>query len=90
VIGGLEWRGWQCSYSFIYVGERYTNSANITANYLQPWYTPHLGLSKVFVWRKIKIKASLQVNNLLNQYYEVVLNYPMPGRNYRLSVKVEV
>ena len=29
-------------------------------------------------------------NNVLNQAYEVVHNYPMPGRNFRLSAKFEI
>jgi outer membrane receptor protein involved in Fe transport len=24
------------------------------------------------------------MNNIFNQYYDVVINYPMPGRNFKL------
>jgi hypothetical protein len=41
-------------------------------------------------WWKMKGRISAEVNNILNQYYDVVLNYPMPGRNYKLILKVEV
>ena len=30
-------------------------------------------------------RVSLEVNNLLNQQYEVIQNYPMPGTNVRLG-----
>ena len=36
------------------------------------------------------LKASLEVNNLLSQDYDVILNYPMPKRNYRASLTVEL
>jgi outer membrane cobalamin receptor len=90
VIANVRRKSWEANYSFIYVGERYHNSANIRANHEQPWYTHDMTLSKSFGWKAVKCKISAEVNNLLNQYYDVVLNYPMPGRNYKLILKVEV
>ena len=37
---------------------------------------------------KKRIKIGAEVNNLMNQYYDVVLNFPMPGRNYRLNLAI--
>jgi outer membrane cobalamin receptor len=81
---------WDLNYSFIYVGERYHNSSNIRENHEQPWYTHDLTIGKTFLYRKLKCKLSAEVNNLFNQYYDVVQNYPMPGRNYKLILKVEI
>jgi outer membrane cobalamin receptor len=81
---------WDLNYSFIYVGERYHNSSNIRENHEQPWYTHDLTLGKTFRYQKLKCKLSAEVNNLFNQYYDVVQNYPMPGRNYKLILKVEI
>ena len=86
----ILWRGWSANYSFIYVGERYHNSANIPPNYEQPWYTHDGSISRAFVWSKVKLILSAEVNNILNQYYDVVLNYPMPGRNYKFILKLEL
>ena len=33
---------------------------------------------------------TLEVNNLFSQDYDVILNYPMPKRNYALSLDVEI
>jgi outer membrane receptor protein involved in Fe transport len=30
------------------------------------------------------------VNNLLNQQYDVIANYPMPGRNFAIGVEVRL
>jgi vitamin B12 transporter len=80
-----DYKDWAFNYSFIYVGERYDiNQNNIPYNYVQPWYTHDLSVQKKFNWGSHQFKASLEVNNVLNQYYEVVLSYPMPGRNFRL------
>ena len=87
VIGNVSWRGWALNYSFIYVGERYHNSANIRANYELPWYTHDLSISKLFQLNGWKLHTAVEINNLLNQQYDVVLNYPMPGINGRLVLK---
>ena len=89
-IANASYKTWNFNYSFIYTGERYNASANILENYVQPWYTHDVSLSKDFVWQKIKFTASTEVNNLLNQQYDVVLNYPMPGRNFKLILKINL
>jgi outer membrane cobalamin receptor len=83
-------RSWDLNYSFIYVGKRYQNSANIRDNRELPWYTHDLTIGKSFKLKKVKLKISAEVNNLLNQYYDVVANYPMPGRNYKVILKVDI
>ena len=90
VIAGIHWRSWQLNYSFIYVGEHYHSSANIREDYEQPWYTHDMALIKNFKVKDTNLRLALEVNNLLAQDYEVVLNYPMPKRNYKLSFTVEI
>ncbi|MDR3261121.1 MAG: TonB-dependent receptor [Tannerella sp.] len=92
-IVSIHRKSWDANYSFIYVGERYHNSSNIRENHEQPWYTHDLTLGKTFgnsKGFKPLVKLSVEVNNVLNQYYDVVLNYPMPGRNYKLILKMEI
>ena len=87
---GLEWKSWHLNYSFIYTGERYDSIANIPENYLQPWYTSDLSLSRPFAVGAHKLGATLEVNNLLNQPYEVVRCYPMPGTNLKIILTFEI
>ena len=86
----LGWRGWGLNYSFIYVGYRYNQQENIRYNYTQPWYTSDISLVKSFKIKKVRLKATVEVNNLLSQDYDVILNYPMPKRNYRAGLSVEI
>ncbi|HEY8930306.1 MAG TPA: TonB-dependent receptor [Mucilaginibacter sp.] len=74
------------NYSFIYTGERYNEKANIPENYMQPWYTHDAGVTYTTNWDKHKIKLTGEINNLANQRYDVILNFPMPGRNYRFTI----
>ncbi len=84
----LDWKGWHLNYSFIYTGERYNQQENIRYNYTQPWYTSDVSLMKTFKIKKCELNATVEVNNLLSQDYDVILNYPMPKRNYRFSISV--
>ncbi|UYQ95749.1 TonB-dependent receptor plug domain-containing protein [Chitinophaga horti] len=90
VITSILFRDWRLNYSYIYVGERYHNSANIPENYEQPWYTSDLSASKEIKLKKFRLKVSGELNNVFNQDYEVVLNYPMPKRNYKIILSVEL
>ena len=90
VAGRLSWKGIDFNYSFIYTGERYNAQENIPQNYEQPWYTHDASLVWNFPWNKVKCRVALEVNNIFNQDYEVILNYPMPGRNYKITLKVNI
>ena len=89
-IINMNYQSWNLNYSFIYVGERYHNSSNIRENYEQPWYTHDFTLGKAINYRQFRYSLSAEVNNVLNQQYDVVLNYPMPGRNYKLILKIKI
>ncbi len=79
---------WNLNYSYLYTGTRY-NATDINVSYskMQPWYTHDLGLTKDFHIGKQNFKASAQVNNIFDQQYDVIYNFPMPGRNYRFGIK---
>ena len=89
-IVGLSYRNWDVNYSFIYAGERYDEQENILYNHMEPWYTSDFSLR--YKWRVggLLMTAQLEVNNLLDQDYEVITNYPMPGRNYAITLSVEI
>ena len=98
-VGGLEWtsrRGdhYGLNYSFIYVGERYSQQENTIYNYVLPWYTHDLtlygewGINSVQKERLVWLKANLEINNLLGQDYEVIQNYPMPKQNVRCTIAI--
>ena len=89
-VVNAQWRGWGLNYSWIYVGERYNQQENIRYNYTQPWYTSDISVSKDFKLGRVSLRGLIEVNNLLSQDYDVILNYPMPKRNYRFTLTVEI
>ena len=89
-VANAQWRGWSLNYSWIYVGERYNQQENIRYNYTQPWYTSDISLSKEFRLGRVAMRGLIEVNNLLSQDYDVIINYPMPKRNCRFTLTVEI
>ena len=89
-VASIYYKGWGLNYSFIYTGERYSHKENTWRNYVLPWYTSDLSLQKSLNINKKTLKATAEINNLFGQDYEVVLNYPMPKTNFRLSVSIEL
>lgn len=89
-VVNAQWKGWGLNYSWIYVGERYNQQENIRYNYTQPWYTSDVSLSKDFKLGRVNLRGLIEINNLLSQDYDVILNYPMPKRNYRFTLTVEI
>ncbi|WP_294140476.1 TonB-dependent receptor [uncultured Sanguibacteroides sp.] len=90
IILNGSYKSWELNYSFIYTGKRYEASANIPENEAKEWYTNDLSASKTFLWKKTKVRLTAEVNNLLNQQYEVVQCYPMPGTNVKFTINIEI
>ena len=84
----LQWHGLSFNYAFIYVGERYHNSANIPANHEQPWYTHDLTVAYELPLKSCRLHFAMEINNMLNQQYDIILNYPMPGINGKGIIKI--
>ncbi len=87
----LDWQSkrgdhYGLNYSFIYVGERYSQQENIIYNYVQPWYTHDLSVYGEWPIQRYSLKANIEINNLLGQDYEVIQNYPMPKQNVRCTL----
>lgn len=89
-VANATWRGINLNYSFIYVGARYNQQENIRYNYTQPWYTSDISASYDFHLRRVRLRVLAEINNLLSQDYDVIINYPMPKRNFRISITAEI
>lgn len=89
-ILNLQYKDWDFNYSFIYAGERYNQQENIKYNYMQPWYTSDLSLAYRLRLRGCEMRITAEVNNVFSQDYDVILNYPMPKRNYGFTLDVKI
>jgi hypothetical protein len=80
---GIETPWANLSYSLVWSGKRYAGYQNYAENRL-PGYADHsISLSKALKISRNKCMITLEMNNILNQNYEVVKWFPMPGRSVR-------
>ena len=71
------------------VGHRYAYSQATDAYRLPAYVDVGLSADRRFDLRWGTMRVQVQVLNLLDTQYEVVKDYPMMGRNYRLSIMYE-
>jgi vitamin B12 transporter len=77
------------AYATLYSGHRYVTGQNLADNDL-PGYLDHsISAEHDFKIRGVVFNLRGEVLNLLNENYEIVRNFPMPGRSYRVGVKFE-
>ena len=85
---GIETPWVNLSYSFMYSGKQYMLGQNIRENRLDGYSDHSVSASRdLKVWN-VHTSLSVEVLNLLNKNYEIVKNFPMPGRSVRATVKV--
>lgn len=73
-------------YSATLVGKRYRMNQNTEANVVRGYVDQGIKVSRQFWLKEGTLNVMVQVLNLFDVQYEVVKNYPMMGRNYRVGV----
>jgi len=79
-------RGFAVTWFAGYSSLRYTTADN--SHYLPGYIVNDLTLSYFHKLPVFGIEAAVTVNNIFNTSYEQIAYYPMPGRNYMLSVDI--
>ena len=74
------------SYNVTYASERYTLAQNLPDYRIKPYSDHGISLSRKFSWKRHQLRVQLDALNLSGKNYEVIRFYPMPGRNYKLSI----
>ena len=85
---GIETPWVNLSYSFLFSGKRYMLGQNISDNRLDSYSDHSLSAGRDFKIRNVTASLNVEVLNLLNKNYEIVKNFPMPGRSFRVTVGV--
>lgn len=80
----IGWRNLQLSTSYLYVGERMWSYAD-PEDVLKPYHNIDTKLTYSRHIGKTEWGICLEVCDLLDEQYEHIPRYPMPGRNYKLT-----
>lgn len=70
-----------------YTGKRFLTSDN--TSYLPAFETLDVSLGKAFSYKQYALQLRAKVNNLLDEQYQVVAWYPMPGRYFQFSITIK-
>jgi len=76
---------WEGGYNMIFSGIRW-NGQNIKANKLEGYMEQSIFASCTYK----RLKLTGEIINLLDNQYEVMKFYPMPGRNFRITLSLKV
>lgn len=77
-------------YAVVLASERYSMSEQ-TARYHIDGYADHtLTLSRTFSLRHMQLTTQAEAVNITNAQYQIIQYYPMPGRQYRLSLSIKL
>lgn len=78
------------SYTIVWSGERYSGYENTETNKLSGYADQSVSIAKNIKIKKREYNLGLQLLNITNNNYEVVKNYPMPGRNFRINLSINI
>ena len=87
LIVSLGYDGWSACTSWLYTGDRFALISNNKEDMLGAWQTVDLKLSKTFTVSRHNLQTTIECNNLTDSRHEVVKRYPMPGRNWKLTLQ---
>ena len=77
------------AYTLLWSGKRYAVNENYAENRLSPFIDHSLSANRTFIFKKFSLHANFEMLNLLNENYEIVKWYPMPGRSFRATIAVK-
>ncbi|MBX7043097.1 MAG: TonB-dependent receptor [Ignavibacteria bacterium] len=82
-----SYRGISCNLFYEYIGQRFATLANNIS-------LPAAGLLDAGIQYRqelggVSITGRMDVNNLLNEDYQMIAGYPMPMRNFEFKIKLE-
>ena len=76
-------------YSAVFAGDRYFQKQNIPENLIKGYQEHSLSASHTFSIKNVKLRLQAEVINLTDEQYDVIKYYPMPGRSWRGTVKID-
>lgn len=85
---GIETPWVNLSYSFLFSGKRYQQGENIAENRLDSYSDHSISASRSFKIMQTNTSVSVEVLNIADKNYEIIRNFPMPGRSVRATISI--
>lgn len=78
------------AYNFIQVGVRYALEQNIPINEIDGYLEHSISLTKEFKIKNTAFDMQLQCLNFTDKQYDIINYYPMPGRSFKATIKINI
>ena len=86
----LQHKCFTTAFNVLHSGGRYVLTENINSNYLDGFIDFGMNVSHIFKFNNAhSLVAKVQANNILNNNYQIVRSFPMPGRHYVFTVQYQ-
>ena len=76
-----------CSLDYQVTGKRFTTGDNDAHYVLEPFQTTTFSAGYTLQRKNHRLTLRFQLMNLMNEQYQLVRNYPMPGRSYHVGLQ---
>lgn len=87
-IFSVSWKKWTTGYNLLFSGTRYTQKENHPTNELNGWGIHDIFVARTVSYKQYNLQLRAGLNNITDKAYAIVNNYPMPGRNIKISLLV--
>ncbi len=82
----VSYKAFNVSLNYKYTGKRYVTAANtVVMSPYEVWDFKTSWLTKI---DPVKLTLKLSILNLFKEKYEIIRNYPLPGREWRLGLSI--
>lgn len=72
------------------MSKRYSTNENMDITRLEPYHEMGLAVYRDFKWRAWGGMLRADMLNLTNEQYDIVRRYPMPGRSWKITLKINI
>lgn len=77
------------AYTYNYTGARYGMPENTLPNRMAPWQTSDIAISTRLASSAVEYNINAEINNIFDADYDIIQNYPMPKRNFRIGLSIK-
>ncbi|MFP4620587.1 MAG: TonB-dependent receptor [Bacteroidales bacterium] len=83
-----EWNNYSAGIYFNYTGKSFSTTDH--SSELSPYATTDIFIKKQFEPETFRAEIKFTVKNLFDNQYQVIANYPMPGRAFYINLKIHL
>lgn len=88
----VSWENPWTNFSFnaSIVGERFTSNSNTPQTRISAYSDMGLSAWRQFQLKGCKLEIRANMLNIFNSQYQIIANYPMPGRSWQAAIKFTI